>query len=159
MTSGGAPSCSSGRFSRTQATTTVIDASGARGKAVLSARRSHDSAMSSDAQTVLSSPNGASDSASLAGQRAWALWLTGCVVVYGLLPRLLLALLSTAVWHARKSAMQPDFRDAYYLKLMARFDALQLPHVVDADGGRVRRVEPRPGQSGFRLIPHGDICL
>lgn len=96
-----------------------------------------------DAQTVLSSPNGASDAVSYvtapAGQRAWALWLTGCVVVYGLLPRLLLALLSTAVWHARKSAMQPDLRDAYYLKLLARFDALQPPRVVDADGGRVRQ--------------------
>lgn len=92
-----------------------------------------------DAQTVLSSPSAAPDTASLAGQRAWALWLTGCVVVYGLLPRLLLALLSAAVWQARKSALQPDLRNAYYLKLLARFDALQAPRVVDADGGRMRQ--------------------
>ncbi len=89
-----------------------------------------------DAQTVLSAP----DQASLAGQRAWALWLTGCVVVYGLLPRLALTLLSAALWQARKSALRPDFRDAYYLKLRARFDALQPPRVVDADGGRMRQV-------------------
>ncbi|CAN5831125.1 DUF2868 domain-containing protein [soil metagenome] len=88
-----------------------------------------------DAQTVLSVPA----QASLAGQRAWALWLTGCVVVYGLLPRLLLALSSVAVWQARKGAMRPDLCDAYYLKLLARFDALQAPRVVDADVGRVRQ--------------------
>lgn len=92
-----------------------------------------------DQQMVLSAPNAVPDAASLAGQRAWALWLTGCIVVYGLLPRLLLALLSAAVWQARKGALRPDLRDAYYLKLFARFDALQPPRVVDADGGRVRQ--------------------
>ncbi|MDB5828977.1 MAG: hypothetical protein JWQ73_3197 [Variovorax sp.] len=96
-----------------------------------------------DAQMVLAAPAVAPDAtpyaASLAAQRVWALWLTGCVVVYGLLPRLLLALWSAAVWQARKKALRPDLRDAYYLKLLARFDALQPPRVVDADSGRLRQ--------------------
>ena len=88
-----------------------------------------------DARTVLSAP----DAESLVGQRTWALWLTGCVVVYGLLPRLFLMMLSAAVWQARKGALRPDLRDAYYLKLLVRFEALQPPRIVDADAGRVRQ--------------------
>ncbi|RYF34185.1 MAG: DUF2868 domain-containing protein [Comamonadaceae bacterium] len=72
----------------------------------------------------------------LAAQRTWALWLTGCVVVYGLLPRLLLAVLSAGVWQARKRKLQPDLALPYYRKLAARFDALQAPVVLDADPGR-----------------------
>lgn len=83
-----------------------------------------------DAATVLA------PSAGLAGQRSWALWLTGCVVVYGLLPRVLLALLSAGVWQARKHRLTPDLREPYYRKLTARFEALQPPVVLDADPGR-----------------------
>ncbi len=90
-----------------------------------------------DAQTVL-----LSSGAAAAGQRAWALWLTGCVVVYGLLPRVLLALASAAVWQTRKGALRPDLDAPYYRRLTARFDALQPPTVVDADPGRVRQAAP-----------------
>ena len=83
-----------------------------------------------DAATVLT-PN-----AGLAAQRTWALWLTGCVVVYGLMPRLLLAALSAAVWQARKRRLQPDLGTTYYRKLAARFEALHAPEVLDADPGR-----------------------
>lgn len=83
-----------------------------------------------DAATVLTPDAG------LAAQRTWALWLTGCVVVYGLLPRLLLALLSAGVWQARKRKLQPDLGEPYYRKLAARFEALQAPVVIDADPGR-----------------------
>jgi hypothetical protein len=89
-----------------------------------------------DAATVLSATPAA------AGQRAWALWLTGCIVVYGLLPRLALVLLSTVVWHRRRRALHPDWSEPYYRKLMARFAALAPPTIVDADPGRPQGAPP-----------------
>lgn len=84
-----------------------------------------------DAQAVLSPLAAAS------GQRAWALWLTGCLVVYGLLPRLAFALLSASVWAMRRKALQPDLSEPYFQRLLARFDALAPRQIVDADPGRV----------------------
>lgn len=89
-----------------------------------------------DAQAILSPLAAAS------GQRAWALWLTGCIVVYGLLPRAAFALLSAAVWQARKAALRPDVSQPYYRKLFARFDALSPPRIVDADPGYQRQEVP-----------------
>ena len=94
-----------------------------------------------DAATVLSASPGA------AGQRSWALWLTGCIVVYGLLPRLALVLLSAAVWRRRRTALQPDWSEPYYRKLAARFAALAPPALVDADPGRA------PGAAPAGLAP------
>ena len=91
-----------------------------------------------DAQTVVSPVAGSS------GQRDWALWLTGCIVVYGLLPRVLLALISGAVWQARKKALRPDLSQPGYRRLLARFDALAPRQIVDADPG-----------SPPHLTPHG----
>lgn len=82
-----------------------------------------------DAQTVLS------PLAAAVGQRAWALWLTGCIVVYGLLPRLFFALLCAAVWRARRKALQPDLSQPYHRRLLARFEALAPRQIVDADSG------------------------
>ncbi|MBT2299057.1 DUF2868 domain-containing protein [Variovorax paradoxus] len=84
-----------------------------------------------DAQTVMS------PLAAPAGQRAWALWLTGCIVVYGLLPRLFFALLCALVWQARKKALAPDLSQPYYRRLLARFDAMAPRQIVDADPGRL----------------------
>ncbi|WP_307508151.1 DUF2868 domain-containing protein [Variovorax sp. W1I1] len=89
-----------------------------------------------DATTVLSAEPGA------AGQRTWAMWLTGCIVVYGLLPRLALVLLSAAVWRSRRKALQPDWSEPYYRKLLARFAALAPAAIVDADPGRTRGAAP-----------------
>ncbi|MDQ0012062.1 hypothetical protein J2W23_000426 [Variovorax boronicumulans] len=89
-----------------------------------------------DAATVLSAAPGA------AGQRTWAMWLTGCIVVYGLLPRLALVLLSAAVWRSRRKALQPDWSEPYYRKLLARFTALAPAAIVDADPGRMRGAAP-----------------
>jgi len=97
-----------------------------------------------DAATVLSAAPGA------AGQRTWALWLTGCIVVYGLLPRLALVLLSAAMWRSRRKALQPDWREPYYRKLLARFAALAPAAIVDADPGRTRGTAPA-GLSGAEL--------
>jgi hypothetical protein len=89
-----------------------------------------------DAQAVLSPLAAAS------GQRAWALWLTGCIVVYGLLPRLALALLSAAVWALRRQALQPDLSEPYFQRLLARFEALAPRQIVDADPGRIAHGRP-----------------
>ncbi|MBN8758660.1 MULTISPECIES: DUF2868 domain-containing protein [Variovorax] len=89
-----------------------------------------------DAATVLAAAPGA------AGQRTWALWLTGCIAVYGLLPRLVLVLLSAAVWKRRRKALQPDWHEPYYRKLLARFAALAPAAIVDADPGRSRTGAP-----------------
>lgn len=89
-----------------------------------------------DAATILSATPGA------AGQRTWAMWLTGCIAVYGLLPRIALVLLSAAVWHRRKAALHPDWSEPYYRRLMARFAALAPPAIVDADPGRAPGIPP-----------------
>jgi hypothetical protein len=89
-----------------------------------------------DAATVLAAAPGA------AGQRTWALWLTGCIVVYGLLPRVALVLLSAFVWKSRRKALQPDWREPYYRKLLARFAAMAPAAIVDADPGRTRGAVP-----------------
>jgi len=77
-----------------------------------------------------------------AAQRTWALWLTGCIAVYGLLPRLALVLLSAAVCRQRRPALQPDWQAPYYRKLLARFAALAPPAIVDADPGRAHPAAP-----------------
>ncbi len=100
-----------------------------------------------DAQTVLSAaPASTTGTAvSTAGQRDWALWFTGCIVVYGLLPRLLLMALCAVVWRIRKPLLRPDPADPYYGRLAARFDALAPTRIVDADpGGRTPAAVP-PG--------------
>jgi hypothetical protein len=89
-----------------------------------------------DAQAVLSPLAAAS------GQRAWALWLTGCIVVYGLLPRLICALLCAAVWKMRRHALRPDASQAYFRKLLGRFDAMAPREIVDADGGQPPHFAP-----------------
>jgi hypothetical protein len=89
-----------------------------------------------DAATILSATPGA------AGQRTWAMWLTGCIAVYGLLPRVALVLLGAAVWQRRKAGLHPDWGEPYYRKLMARFAALAPPAIVDADPGRAPGTPP-----------------
>ncbi len=72
--------------------------------------------------------------ASTADQRAWAWWLIGCVAVYGLLPRAVLAVVCWARWRRRVRALRLDTADPYYRGLLARRDALrQRAQVVDAE--------------------------
>ena len=104
--------------------------------------------------------------AAASGQRAWALWLTGCIVVYGLLPRLALALLSAGVWAMRRKALQPDLSEPCFQRLLARFEALAPRQIVDADPGRIapgRPAHPAAGDTadtlvaiGFELPPEQD---
>jgi hypothetical protein len=92
-----------------------------------------------DAATVMATAPAA---ASAGGQRTWALWLTGCIVVYGLLPRVALVLWSAAMWRSRRRALQPDWHAPYYRKLLARFAALAPAAIVDADPGRTHDATP-----------------
>ena len=77
--------------------------------------------------------------AAAASQRAWALWLIGCVTVYGLLPRAAFALLAATVCRSRRAALQPDLSAPYFRKLAARFEALEPRRIVDADPGSPAR--------------------
>jgi len=86
--------------------------------------------------------------ADAAGQRQWALWLVGCVAVYGLLPRLACLLLCGVLWRARRDALAPDFAEPYYRRLFARLDALAPATVVDADGRHAARHPPQPRGAG-----------
>lgn len=92
-----------------------------------------------------------------ASAAAW--WLVGCVAVYGLLPRLLLAALCAVVWQRRKHRLQLDTADPYFAQLLARFAALQASRVVDvehpaADGPA--RLTPLPtGATGSALAVLG----
>ncbi|MGJ7568161.1 DUF2868 domain-containing protein [Variovorax sp. GB1R11] len=92
-----------------------------------------------DAATILAAAPGATHAG---GQRTWALWLTGCIVVYGLLPRVALVLWSAAMWRSRRKALQPDWREPYYRQLLARFAAMAPAAIVDADPGRTQGATP-----------------
>ncbi|CAM5782094.1 DUF2868 domain-containing protein [Ottowia pentelensis] len=70
-----------------------------------------------------------------AGQREWAWWLMGCVAVYGLLPRALLALLSAWRWRAGVARLKGvDMADPEVQRIVRRLDALEPPPaVIDAE--------------------------
>jgi Protein of unknown function (DUF2868) len=82
-----------------------------------------------DANTVVAPVAGAS------GQRVWALWLLGCVTVYGLLPRLACAAWCALMFRSRRARLLPDYGLPYYRKLFARLDAMAPAVIVDPDPG------------------------
>ncbi len=69
------------------------------------------------------------------GQSEWAWWLMGCVAVYGLLPRALLALLSWWRWRAGVARLAGvDMADPEVQRIVRRLDALEPPPaVIDAE--------------------------
>ncbi|RZI77928.1 MAG: DUF2868 domain-containing protein [Variovorax sp.] len=105
-----------------------------------------------DASAVLATADTASS------QRDWALWLTGCIVVYGLLPRLFFLALSAGVWQRRKAGLRPDVAAPYYRKLLARFEAMGPANIVDGDPGAGRMQAPAglaPDQTSDALMVVG----
>ena len=76
-------------------------------------------------------------------QRTWAWWLMGCVLVYGLIPRLLLALICLLAWRWAQSRLQVDAGDPYVRRLLARFEALDPPPQV-LDPERAAPAQPSP---------------
>lgn len=73
----------------------------------------------------------------LADARAWAWWLLGCLLVYGLLPRLLLAAWCGWRWRRgqqRLAVPTLDLADPATRRLIARLEALQSPpQVIDPE--------------------------
>ncbi len=66
--------------------------------------------------------------------RGWAIWLLGCTLVYGLLLRLRLTLVSSLrAWHLLAGLALEGDKDPYVRRLMARFDAMQPAQVLDAE--------------------------
>ena len=68
-----------------------------------------------------------------ADHRLWAWWLLGCTFAYGLLPRLVLALVCWTVWRTRSRSMRLDLAEPGVRRALARLDALATTHVVDAE--------------------------
>ncbi|MCV2371139.1 DUF2868 domain-containing protein [Roseateles oligotrophus] len=66
--------------------------------------------------------------------RAWAIWLMGCTLVYGLGLRLVLVILSGLRARSLLAGLAlADGSDPYVRRLMARFDAMQAAQVLDAE--------------------------
>jgi len=71
-----------------------------------------------DAATVVASGDAAS--AGEAGRRTWSSWLLGCLLVYGLLPRLLLFALCAGLWARARARLRLDLSLPGYARLRAR---------------------------------------
>lgn len=98
-----------------------------------------------------------SDVAPLERHRLLAWWLIGCTLVYGLLPRLLLALLCAAVCRRRARQVRLDPAAPWVRRLASRFDRLDESRIVDADaspqGGGA------PHAAGAAPAAHGPLAL
>ena len=68
-----------------------------------------------------------------ANHRAFAWWLMGCVLAYGLLPRVLFGIVSWAAWRRTMHRLRLDTAAPYYRKLLARFDEMEASQVVDKE--------------------------
>ncbi|AVO35284.1 DUF2868 domain-containing protein [Ottowia oryzae] len=81
-----------------------------------------------------------------AAQSDWAWWLMGCVLVYGLLPRALLAAFSIARWRAGARRMaEVDMADPYVRRIVQRLDALEPPpQVIDPEHRPTAAATPAP---------------
>ena len=92
-------------------------------------------------------------------QREWAWWLMGCVVVYGLLPRALLAAFCAWRWRGGVRRLQPvDMADPYVRRIVQRLDALEPPpEVIDPE----RRVSDpdRPAPSSAPPGAPGSLAI
>lgn len=100
-----------------------------------------------DAATVAASGSAAGPGGMLAeaGRRAWAGWLLGALLVYGVLPRLLLTIACALLWWRGVRTLALDLALPGYARLRARL----LP---DSERIGVRdpapRLMPRPGRHG-----------
>lgn len=90
-----------------------------------------------DTSQVLASQSGSITERTLSNtdiRRQWAWFLLGAITVYGLLPRLLAAVVSLLVLKHAESRYRPDFYLPYYVELKHRMQAeAGKAEVVDAD--------------------------
>ena len=80
-------------------------------------------------------------------RQAWATWLVGVLVVYGVVPRLLLALFCLWRWNAGKTALRPDLNLPGYAQLRERLmPTSERLGVNDPEPAQMHRVESGVGE-------------
>jgi len=96
-------------------------------------------------EMIRASGNGALDIES--ARQAWATWLVGVLVVYGVLPRLLLALLCLWRWNSGKAALRLDLNLPGYAQLRERLmPTSERLGVNDPEPAQLHRVESNVGE-------------
>lgn len=96
-------------------------------------------------EMIRASGNGALDIES--ARQAWASWLVGVLVVYGVLPRLLLALLCFWRWNRGKASLRLDLNLPGYAQLRERLmPTSERLGVNDPEPAQLHRVESQVGE-------------
>lgn len=96
-------------------------------------------------EMIRASGDGALDIES--ARQAWATWLVGVLVVYGVLPRLLLALLCFWRWNSGKAALRLDLNLPGYAQLRERLmPTSERLGVNDPEPAQMHRVESGVGE-------------
>lgn len=87
-----------------------------------------------------------------AARRAWSGWLLGCLLVYGVLPRLLLALGCALLWRLGTNRLRLDLGLPEYMRLRAGLlpasERLGIRDPAPPGGSRPVRHAGRPGSTG-----------
>ncbi|WP_460122125.1 DUF2868 domain-containing protein [Pseudomonas sp. H3_G09] len=96
-------------------------------------------------EMIRASGDGALDIES--ARQAWATWLVGVLLVYGVLPRLLLALLCLWRWNSGKAALRLDLNLPGYAQLRERLmPTSERLGVNDPEPAQLHRVESNVGE-------------
>lgn len=83
-----------------------------------------------------------------AARIAWSSWLVGCVVVYGVLPRLLLWTFCLFRWRRGQARLRPDTSRPGYAALRERLEpASERIGITDPDAHRQAGTWPAPGSA------------
>ncbi|VVM37539.1 DUF2868 domain-containing protein [Pseudomonas fluorescens] len=105
-------------------------------------------------EMIRASGDGALDIES--ARQAWATWLVGVLVVYGVLPRLLLALLCFWRWNSGKAALRLDLNLPGYAQLRERLmPTSERLGVNDPEPAQLHRVESGVGE----LVSEGALLV
>lgn len=105
-------------------------------------------------EMIRASGDGALDLES--GRQAWATWLVGVLVVYGVLPRLLLALFCFWRWNSGKAALRLDLNLPGYAQLRERLmPTSERLGVNDPEPAQLHRVESNVGE----LVSEGALLV
>lgn len=89
-------------------------------------------------------------------RQAWATWLVGVLVVYGVLPRLLLALFCFWRWNSGKAALRLDLNLPGYAQLRERLmPTSERLGVNDPEPAQLQRVESNVGE----LVSEGALLV
>ncbi|MDR6165192.1 DUF2868 domain-containing protein [Pseudomonas fluorescens] len=105
-------------------------------------------------EMIRASGDGALDLES--ARQAWATWLVGVLVVYGVLPRLLLALFCLWRWNSGKAALRLDLNLPGYAQLRERLmPTSERLGVNDPEPAQLHRVESNVGE----LVSEGALLV